>query len=132
MYGHLQSKPDIKKGSIVKSGDVIGKVGNGGLSSGPHLHFEIKEDPTTPGKYDFSAPPQDPLKYHFPTTSFPGSEWMPPEIPDDAFVIPESDFGEPFSHPPINNMDFHYFWVRDANGYEHRVSFFGTKQQFDQ
>lgn len=132
LYAHMQSKPDLSIGAKVNAGDAIGQVGSTGYSSGPHLHFEIKEDPTTPGKYDFSAPPQDPLKYHFPTTSFPGSEWMPPEIPDDAFVIPEPDFGEPFSDPPINNMDFHYFWVRDANGYEHRVSFFGTKQQFDQ
>ena len=32
----------IKKGRIVKQGDVIGYVGNSGRSTGPHLHYEVK------------------------------------------------------------------------------------------
>jgi murein DD-endopeptidase MepM/ murein hydrolase activator NlpD len=39
-YAHL-SGFNVKKGQKVKRGDVIGYVGNTGLSSGPHLHYEI-------------------------------------------------------------------------------------------
>jgi len=39
-YGHL-SKAAVKVGQKIKRGDVIGYVGNTGLSTGPHLHYEV-------------------------------------------------------------------------------------------
>ena len=39
-YGHLE-KVLVKKGDRVKRGDVIGQVGNTGLSMAPHLHYEV-------------------------------------------------------------------------------------------
>ncbi len=42
LYGHMRSNLAVKKGDFVKKGTVIGYLGNSGLSTGPHLHYEIK------------------------------------------------------------------------------------------
>lgn len=42
-YGHLcRIAQDIKAGSRVAQGQVIGNVGSTGLATGPHLHYEVK------------------------------------------------------------------------------------------
>lgn len=40
LYGHM-SKIIVKRGQKVRRGDVIGYVGNSGLSTAPHLHYEV-------------------------------------------------------------------------------------------
>lgn len=40
LFGHM-SKIKVKKGQVVKRGEVIGWVGNTGKSTGPHCHYEV-------------------------------------------------------------------------------------------
>lgn len=51
-YAHNQRNL-VRKGSRVKAGDIIARVGKTGRASGPHLHFEVRRGPT----------PVDPIAY---------------------------------------------------------------------
>jgi murein DD-endopeptidase MepM/ murein hydrolase activator NlpD len=50
---HL-SRIDVKQGDEVSQGDLIGAIGSTGLSTGPHLHFEIRRE----------GVPADPLRWY--------------------------------------------------------------------
>jgi murein DD-endopeptidase MepM/ murein hydrolase activator NlpD len=45
LYGHM-SEIVAQQGAYVRAGQVIGYVGSSGLSTGPHLHFEVRKDGT--------------------------------------------------------------------------------------
>lgn len=56
LYGHL-SKIEIDLYASVQAGDLIGRVGSTGQSTGPHLHFELRQNGKAqdPGKYLFKS-----------------------------------------------------------------------------
>ncbi|MBX2984139.1 MAG: M23 family metallopeptidase [Flavobacteriales bacterium] len=56
LYGHM-SATKMRKGQKVKRGDVIGEVGSSGLSTGPHLHYEVHKDgiPMDPVNFLFNS-----------------------------------------------------------------------------
>lgn len=45
LYAHMSSR-NVSVGDYVNQGDVLGITGSTGISSGPHLHFEITENGT--------------------------------------------------------------------------------------
>ena len=52
VYAHAKEL-FVKKGQSVSKGEVIGRVGSTGRSTGPHLHFEIREKkrPVNPERF---------------------------------------------------------------------------------
>lgn len=57
-YAHMHEYADgIQLGSVVQAGDLIGYVGTTGLSTGPHLHFEIRHrgEPTDPLAFEMET-----------------------------------------------------------------------------
>jgi len=71
LYGHL-SKALVQEGQRVKRGQLIARCGSTGLSSGPHLHYEVRKN----------GVPQNPLEYFFDDVDYVAEAGA--SLPDEA------------------------------------------------
>lgn len=73
LYAHMhQNTITVQAGNTVKQGQVIGKMGSSGRSTGTHLHFEVRQG------VNMSNATVDPLNYIDPNNPRPvstGSSW---------------------------------------------------------
>ncbi len=62
-YGHLSRiAPGLHSGKQVAQGDLVGYVGMTGLATGPHLHYEMRQNgrPINPSRFKMEAGPSVP------------------------------------------------------------------------
>lgn len=63
LYAHL-SKVAVREGQRVKRGELLGKSGRSGLVSGPHLHYEVRQNGIFRNPTDFFFNDLSPGQYH--------------------------------------------------------------------
>jgi murein DD-endopeptidase MepM/ murein hydrolase activator NlpD len=61
LYGHMSRFGKQRVGSRVVQGEVIGYVGQSGLATGPHLHYEYRVNGVHRNPRTVSLPPADPI-----------------------------------------------------------------------
>jgi len=99
LYGHLSNfNRNVRNGSRVRQGDIIGYVGQTGLASGPHLHYEYRKNGVHKNPRTVSLPQAEPidpaLKADFLRTAAP----LINRLDDTPLVLLEAknadDFGD--------------------------------------
>jgi murein DD-endopeptidase MepM/ murein hydrolase activator NlpD len=72
LYAHLaRYAPNVRVGSFVEQGQIIGYVGKTGLATGPHLHYE----------FQLNGAHRNPLTFRF-----PGATPVPTEAREAFFT----------------------------------------------
>jgi murein DD-endopeptidase MepM/ murein hydrolase activator NlpD len=65
LYGHMSRFANKRVGARVAQGEVIGFVGQSGLATGPHLHYEYRINGVHRNPRTVSLPPADPVPAEF-------------------------------------------------------------------
>lgn len=65
IYGHLSTHA-VQRGDDVRRGELIGRVGNTGRSTRPHLHYTVR----------YQGKPVDPARYCFLWVKLARNEWL--------------------------------------------------------
>jgi murein DD-endopeptidase MepM/ murein hydrolase activator NlpD len=121
LYGHV-SKILVQEGQMVKAGDVVAEVGQGGVALGPHLHLEVRvedlayQDTRNPDLWVRPDPgygivagrvidaqgylvPQQPVFLH--RVEEPDRFWRQTFTYPDNVVKPDVEWGETFTFADI-------------------------------
>lgn len=61
LYGHLSRFGNARAGARVSQGDIIGYVGQSGLATGPHLHYEYRVNGAHRNPRTVALPPANPV-----------------------------------------------------------------------
>ncbi len=61
LYAHMSKFAEPRVGSRVKQGQIIGYVGQSGLATGPHLHYEYRINGVHRNPRTVPLPPADPV-----------------------------------------------------------------------
>jgi murein DD-endopeptidase MepM/ murein hydrolase activator NlpD len=65
LYGHMSRFANVRVGGRIAQGEVIGYVGQSGLATGPHLHYEYRVNGVHRNPRTVSLPPADPVPAQF-------------------------------------------------------------------
>jgi hypothetical protein len=87
LYGHA-SRLAVEVGQEVAAGQVVAYVGSTGHSTGPHLHYELRQNgnPVDPGLFTASAPSQSRPRKAQALRSKP----TPPPVPAQEASLPDA------------------------------------------
>lgn len=100
-FGHMKNRPSVRIGQVINQGTLMGYVGSTGESTGPHLHWEISNNPPqSNGQFTSFEDPGSWLKRHPLKYAKPGTITSQPSTPPAQISFPSSRMGQSTAMTP--------------------------------